>query len=609
MSKLSVTVKVINALLSQRLIVTIQYLADLLSSVENKLKSPDPNDYLPVLSEAQLSSGDVSFKSDQRRETLFKSKTFIFLSLPQFQKLSNAVKLGGGASVLLTTNEKVDASLLLAEGSCVLCCGEAELSQSPQVKPLVDEVQKILIRNDRRMISESEIGFAVLYCSVDQYCNAGVSELSVSSSAPLQQTFSQLPVTMLQSQTAASQSSVRPTAVIGSQANVRPAAVTSSQSAVRPTAVAASQAAVRPATVTASQVAASQSAITASQAAASQSAVRPAAVTAGQSEAMSDLIPAAMIKEEPMSQQSQLHPSVNQFSSIVTPLAQSCDNTRAVFKEPLNVTNKDTTSTSNDTSRGMKDVKTNNEVTVTHIPPPSFSQSIFEPVANETEDNNVQNTNRENETKANHSKVQSVLTNHNTAVVVKQELSLVEHSEQVESSSHVTDHVTLPTRENKNKRHHVLDDLFEVDTRQNEVKVKVEVEESSSEAVLLPCKKPRVSDIVSEKRSAVDRVPEGFLSTHCMNPLTVSMSYVKDEGQPSHVTVIQFCPLLSWRRDRARENSASVTGRQSTVPNFKRFKKQSLCQPSTRVIGPSNLVAYQNKATDHILDFTDGLMV
>ena len=121
MSSLSVTIKVICALISQKPIVLPQYLDDVIKAIEGATKLPDPDDYLPVLTESQVNPVDISFTSNPNRKTLFKKKTFVFLSSTQHKKLHFALELGGGCTKLMTENtNKNGDELIVADGTCVM---------------------------------------------------------------------------------------------------------------------------------------------------------------------------------------------------------------------------------------------------------------------------------------------------------------------------------------------------------------------------------------------------------------------------------------------------------------------------------------------------------
>ena len=86
----------------------------------------------------------------------------------QHGRLGNCVLSAGADSSQLLVSVSIPASAILtAEGSTVVDPGqETEVNAS-----LVATVAETLQENQLRMISESEIGYSILYVSTSQYCN------------------------------------------------------------------------------------------------------------------------------------------------------------------------------------------------------------------------------------------------------------------------------------------------------------------------------------------------------------------------------------------------------------------------------------------------------
>ncbi|XP_045192150.2 nibrin-like [Mercenaria mercenaria] len=167
MSKISVTIKVISALVSQKFIVTPQYLEAFKKHLQGSGEKPDPSKFTPELAETQLDGSEVSFNPDSRRKTLFEGMTFYFLSPKQLKKMNVAIELAGGMPLLLDKG-KIDKNILKTK-SVVMNCTDTELTQSSD--SWVSDVQKLLDKHNKHMIADAEIGFAVLYCSTEKHCN------------------------------------------------------------------------------------------------------------------------------------------------------------------------------------------------------------------------------------------------------------------------------------------------------------------------------------------------------------------------------------------------------------------------------------------------------
>ncbi|MGH0169120.1 UNVERIFIED_CONTAM: hypothetical protein FKN15_056097 [Acipenser sinensis] len=90
----------------------------------------------------------------------------------QHKRLSSAVVLGGGEAKLLDAGI-LNTSLLESAGSCVIDVGMAnsQMLVSTSLKKWIGSVTQIVQRKGLRLISEAEIGLAVIYMSTDTYCN------------------------------------------------------------------------------------------------------------------------------------------------------------------------------------------------------------------------------------------------------------------------------------------------------------------------------------------------------------------------------------------------------------------------------------------------------
>ncbi|CAL8078253.1 unnamed protein product [Calicophoron daubneyi] len=189
MPYLVVTAKVVCALLCLVPIVSPTFLRSYAEAASRTpFCAPDPSDFLPPIREERLSSGDrFRFFPDKRRKTLFKGKTFFTLTRQKLIQLSQIVPLGEGEVEILDCDntlkrfcqekcnlfrvESQDADSLLrrllsAEGSCVIHDQTVGESKDWQRK-----VYSALRSIHRRPILESELGFAVIYTSVAEYCN------------------------------------------------------------------------------------------------------------------------------------------------------------------------------------------------------------------------------------------------------------------------------------------------------------------------------------------------------------------------------------------------------------------------------------------------------
>lgn len=181
MKNLTVTIKVVCALVSQKAIITVGYLSDLLKYLKGEIPTkPDPEKYLPTVTDNLIRPG-VSFQPSAKRLNVFLGMTFYFLCHKQFQKMSLAVELGGAVPVLMDDPPATDLDAFLEAKTVVMNPAPGEVTDKSQ-KDWVDKVKTFLMKKGKYMVQDAEVGYAVLYCSTEDYCNPDkdISHLSFS---------------------------------------------------------------------------------------------------------------------------------------------------------------------------------------------------------------------------------------------------------------------------------------------------------------------------------------------------------------------------------------------------------------------------------------------
>ncbi|XP_065184978.1 nibrin-like [Sycon ciliatum] len=165
MSGVTVTIKVVEALAACKPIVVPEYFQTFDSCAENCQRCPNPTDYLPSVSDESLKDLDkVAFAVKYSRRTLFKDKTFFFLTERQYAELKQAVHLAGGKAILMKSKPADgNLSVLVADNACVL------LPRTKEAWGL--EVSNFLEQHGLRGVESSELGFALVYNKVQSYAN------------------------------------------------------------------------------------------------------------------------------------------------------------------------------------------------------------------------------------------------------------------------------------------------------------------------------------------------------------------------------------------------------------------------------------------------------
>lgn len=168
MKNITVTVKVVCALVSQKDIVTSSFLRAYFKHLTEGAEKPDPTTFLPPVTE-RLVNPDVSFSRDIRRSSVFLGMTFYFLCKKQFEKMSLVVELGGGVPILCDHTDNTDLDLLVEHKAVVM----SPQSDTQNIKQLefIEKVTAYLQKNKKYPIHDAEIGYAVIYCSTEDYCN------------------------------------------------------------------------------------------------------------------------------------------------------------------------------------------------------------------------------------------------------------------------------------------------------------------------------------------------------------------------------------------------------------------------------------------------------
>uniref|UniRef100_A0A1A9WLI0 FHA domain-containing protein n=1 Tax=Glossina brevipalpis TaxID=37001 RepID=A0A1A9WLI0_9MUSC len=161
MNEASVTIKLLQALLNQKPIMTINYWKDLLKAIRDKKTSlPNIEHYRPCFDE----TFDLNCKPS--RQTLFRGYTFIFLHRKHADIYGPLVQSAG--ATYKNINAGVQKALLLKKNVIVIEYTPSTQTQSSQT---ILSIADFLKSNGRRIIPEYEIGYAILHCVTERYCN------------------------------------------------------------------------------------------------------------------------------------------------------------------------------------------------------------------------------------------------------------------------------------------------------------------------------------------------------------------------------------------------------------------------------------------------------
>ncbi|CAH2106455.1 unnamed protein product [Euphydryas editha] len=171
MPAITLTIKVVLALVQNSYIVTIDYWSKCVEAVNNNVPLPNPNDYIPQILESTLNKENVSFLPNKERSSLFAGKKVIFFSRRQLD-LYKMVLSKSCANALLLSESKMTKSALCDENVIVIQYVVSTLSQDTQAqRDQINDIVEYLKSKGKRVVADAEIGLAILYCSIRKYCN------------------------------------------------------------------------------------------------------------------------------------------------------------------------------------------------------------------------------------------------------------------------------------------------------------------------------------------------------------------------------------------------------------------------------------------------------
>lgn len=162
MESVTLTIKTACALLAAKPIVTPAFIEETVKRIEEGVWEPlDPSEYIPNIDEYTLRAEKRSFDRNPARQTLFSGKTFYFFDRVQYKRLHIVLSSGGGKVVLVEDDEGMKDAYA-ANTACVM------KPPGGNDHPVVH----FLAKKGLRVIPESDVGLAVVYCSTEKFCNA-----------------------------------------------------------------------------------------------------------------------------------------------------------------------------------------------------------------------------------------------------------------------------------------------------------------------------------------------------------------------------------------------------------------------------------------------------
>ncbi|XP_050334040.1 nibrin [Bactrocera neohumeralis] len=158
--------KLLHAIIDKKPIVTCDYWCSVVQAARRGRRSlPNAASYIPP----NPRNLDLSYREE--RKSIFKNITFVFLNARHFNIYAPIVEKTGGKSKHL--NVGIQKSFLVRKDVVVIQYVPSTESQSSQT---VSTIEDYLKQHSRRTVPEYEIGFAIIHCSTQMYCNPSYKE-------------------------------------------------------------------------------------------------------------------------------------------------------------------------------------------------------------------------------------------------------------------------------------------------------------------------------------------------------------------------------------------------------------------------------------------------
>ncbi|XP_025263603.1 uncharacterized protein LOC105250169 [Camponotus floridanus] len=166
------TTKLACALASAKSIVTITYWEAVNIAIKDSKELPKIEDFLPQVKEEWLKVCSKLFLPNEKRKTLFKGLSFVHFCPKQYFAYVLLINAAGGKSCVYPTRRPLRPRDLTAKNAIVIQQPANDSSQLTQVIAVDYPVIYCKLQAvKRRMISDTEIPLAILYCSTTMYCN------------------------------------------------------------------------------------------------------------------------------------------------------------------------------------------------------------------------------------------------------------------------------------------------------------------------------------------------------------------------------------------------------------------------------------------------------
>ncbi|CAG9771788.1 unnamed protein product [Ceutorhynchus assimilis] len=171
--KLTLTIKVLQALIDEKPIVTLDYWAACEESLAQKLPMPNIEEYNKPPVAEQLLKSDFQYRFNSQRRSLFKDKMFVFQTANCKKQMEEVIEKCGGNCISWEETPKTYEEISESPLDYLLVKSEGDEDNASY-----DAMIRLLRRDNKRHIARNEIALAIVYCSCDVSCNANFNKLA-----------------------------------------------------------------------------------------------------------------------------------------------------------------------------------------------------------------------------------------------------------------------------------------------------------------------------------------------------------------------------------------------------------------------------------------------
>ncbi|XP_055301031.1 nibrin-like [Sitodiplosis mosellana] len=167
MTNVTVTVKVLQSLAHGIPIVSPDYFEACIECATAQHELPNVNEFVPTIVEPYIIKEPKMMEVHIDRQRLFQNKTFVFMVKRHMEKFEPIIRLAAGKCINMEEDKVRKALLIKSEYIPV----QYTPSLNSQCSSDIENIVRYIESNGRRLVSETEIGLAIIHRAIDRFCN------------------------------------------------------------------------------------------------------------------------------------------------------------------------------------------------------------------------------------------------------------------------------------------------------------------------------------------------------------------------------------------------------------------------------------------------------